>query len=447
MNERETRGVLASWLTSVGPAEAFEALAALLPNAAVFAVDGDRNVVMWSDGAQALLGFARRDVIGEHCLKSNRCHECMVGCGIAEHGNVQDVPLTLYRPDGTAVRVRKTARAFFAQDGELIGGVEVLLPDEQRKRPRAVAIDSVTFHGLVSRAPTMRQVFQTIRNVAETAASTLVRGESGTGKELVAKAIHAEGPRRDGPMVTVNCAALTPTLMESELFGHVKGAFTGAITDRVGIFQQAHGGTLFLDEVGELPLDLQAKLLRVLEERHIVPVGGEHQVAIDVRLVAATHRSLREQVRAGRFREDLMYRLRVVPIFVPPLRDREGDVDLLVHHFIRQHNASGPRIVDRIAPDAMRALLEYPWPGNVRELKNCVQYAFAVGRGPEIQLDELPPELRGETAEDKAPQASFSEEARIRWALEKTKGNIGQAAALLEISRPTLWRKRKKYGL
>jgi transcriptional regulator with PAS, ATPase and Fis domain len=442
------RHELSAWLGHVGSDEAFAALAEMLPSAAVFAVDGDRNVVMWSDGAEALLGFGRDEVLGEHCLKANRCQECMVGCGIAELGSVNNVPLTLYRVDGVAVRLRKTARAFFDEAGDFIGGVEVLVPDRTPAAKHAGSgSEVVDFHGLVSRASAMKSVFQTIRNVAETTANTLVRGESGTGKELVARAIHNEGPRCDGPMVAVNCAALTPSLMESELFGHVKGAFTGAVADRIGIFQQAHGGTLFLDEVAELPLELQAKLLRVLEERFIVPVGGEQHVAIDVRLVAATHRSLREEVRRGRFREDLMYRLRVVPIFVPALRERDGDVDVLLRHFVGHHNATGPRIVDHIAPDAMRALLEYHWPGNVRELKNTVEYAFAVGRGPELQLDELPPEVRSERPTDAASATSNNEEARVRWALEQTNGNIGKAAELLDISRPTFWRRRKKYHL
>jgi transcriptional regulator with PAS, ATPase and Fis domain len=278
----------------------------------------------------------------------------------------------------------------------------------------------------------------------------LVRGESGTGKELAARAIHAESHRRRGPFVAVNCAALTPSLIESELFGHVKGAFTGAAANRQGLFQQADRGTLFLDEVAELPLDVQGKLLRVLEERKVTPVGSDRAVTVDVRLVAATHKALREEVRKGTFREDLMYRLRVVPIFLPALRERRGDIELLLRRFLEEFRRRGPRRVARIAPEAMRALLDHPWPGNVRELHNVVEYACAVGRGPELLLDELPPEFR-EPGARRPPSArgalpaAGDEAERIRRALAESGGKVGAAARRLGISRATLWRRRKRH--
>jgi transcriptional regulator with PAS, ATPase and Fis domain len=435
---------LDAWLTGVGPAAAFDALTALLPDAAIFAVDRERQVIAWSEGATALLGFEASEVLGQHCLKSNRCQECMRGCGIGEHGTVNDVALTLYRADGRPVRLRKSGRAFFDARGAFAGGIEVLVPDTSPDARRTDDADAL-FHGIVTQDAEMKKVIQTIRNVAETTATTLVRGESGTGKELVARALHAESPRRDGPFVAVNCAALTPSLMESELFGHVQGAFTGAVRDRAGIFEQANGGTLLLDEVPELSLELQAKLLRVLEERAVVPVGGSKSVPIDVRLVAATHRSLRREVAAGRFREDLMYRLRVVPIFLPPLRERRGDIELLVLHFVRQRNQSGPRRIEVVAPDAMRVLLDYRWPGNVRELRNAIEYGFAVGRGVELRASELPRELLGD---ERTPVAAGEDEVgRIGRALAATDGHLGKAAELLGMSRATLWRKRKALAL
>ena len=254
--------------------------------------------------------------------------------------------------------------------------------------------ESQNFQGILSRSPAMRDVFQIISNAAETEATVLVRGESGAGKELVAKAIHDLSARHSAPFLAINCAALSSNLLESELFGHVRGAFTGAIKDHSGLFQRAHGGTLFLDEVAELPLELQAKLLRVIQERNYIPVGGDRSIEVDVRLVAATHRSLREEVKSGRFREDLMYRLRVVPIFIPPLRERREDISLLIWHFINQHNAANFRKIEKIEPEAMRVLLDYAWPGNIRELHNVVEYAFAVGRGTTLRLSELPPEFR-----------------------------------------------------
>jgi transcriptional regulator with PAS, ATPase and Fis domain len=312
--------------------------------------------------------------------------------------------------------------------------------------------DAEAFHGLVSRDAVMKRAFQTIRNVAETDATVLVRGESGSGKELVARAIHVESHRAKGPFVAVNCAALTPGLLESELFGHVRGAFTGAVKDRTGLFEQAEGGTLFLDEVAELPLETQSKLLRVLEERVVTRVGASKERPVDVRIIAATHRALRAEVDAGRFREDLMYRLRVVPIFLPPLRDRPGDVEVLLRTFLRRFNETGPRRVETVAPDAMRALLDHDWPGNVRELRNVVEYAFAVGRGEELLLAELPPELTEARTLSGADEPlgvldAEAEARRLREALQLEGGRVGAAARRLGMSRATFWRKRRKHGL
>ena len=446
------------WLRLVGPSSALSTLGDLVDQAAVFVVNGEREILFWSQGAEALLGFGRDEVLGQHCLKANRCAQCMQGCGIAQHGKVENAPLELFRADGRTVRVRKFARGFFDTDGEFAGGIEVLVP-EQAQRPalttpvrRGPHDATEEFHGLVSRSPKMRQVFEIIRNVAETEATVLVRGESGTGKELVARALHAISHRNKAPFMAVNCAALSPALLESELFGHVRGAFTGAVRDRAGLFQRANGGTVFFDEVAELSMDLQAKLLRVLQERSFIPVGGERLVEVDVRVISATHRALREEVKSGRFREDLMYRVRVVPIFLPALRERREDISALLWHFIQQHNDQGPRRIETIAPDAMRVLLDHHWPGNVREVQNVVEYAFAVGRDLELGIQELPPEFR-ELAEPGArrprtPKPSAGEEAeQIRQALLDAQGRIDQAARSLGMSRATFWRKRKRYGV
>jgi transcriptional regulator with PAS, ATPase and Fis domain len=440
-------------LATFGPREAVETLAGLLPDAAVFVVDAERTIVHWSPGAERLLGDRAADAEGRICLNAIRCRQCLLGCGIAEHGQVRGFPLELYRTDHQVVPMRKYAKAFFDAEGRFAGGIEVLVPtgephpEDDDVEARSAPAEEEVFHGLASRDPTMRRAFQTMRNVAETDATVLVRGESGTGKELVARALHAESHRRDGPFVAVNCAALTPSLIESELFGHRKGAFTGAAADRLGLFQQADGGTLFLDEIAELPLDVQSKLLRVLEERVVTPLGGERPVPVDVRVIAATHRALREEVQKGAFREDLMYRLRVVPIFLPALRERRGDVELLLRRFLDEFNRRGPRRVARIAPEAMRALLDHHWPGNVRELRNVLEYAFAVGRGPEIGLDELPPELTEPEERPAARAPRDDERTRIRRALERSGDKVSDAAALLGMSRATFWRKRRKHGL
>lgn len=321
---------------------------------------------------------------------------------------------------------------------------------------------AVSFHGLISGEPAMLRIFETARQVAKSDVSVLIRGESGSGKELVARSIHAESPRRGQPFVALNCATVTPTLAESLLFGHVKGAFTGAVTSHVGVFREAHGGTLFLDEVAELPLEIQAKLLRVVQERVVTPVGGTGTIPVDVRVIAASHRSLPDEVRAGRFREDLMYRLRVVPLELPPLRERPGDLPRLIRHFFVRLNQQREEPVESLSPAAVRALLAHRWPGNVRELENVLLYAFAVVDGPRIELAHLPPDLlandeasalakeKAAAGEGHPARTALSDEDEaeaIRSALERTEGRIEDAARLLRMSRATFHRKRKKHGL
>ncbi len=321
------------------------------------------------------------------------------------------------------------------------------MSDALVRHPRT---EPTRFHGLVTVSPTMHAVFELVAKLARTQASVLIRGETGTGKERIAQAIHELSPRAAGPFRAVNCATLTPELLASELFGHVRGAFTGAIRDRPGLFTLADGGTLFLDEVAEIPIDIQARLLRVLQEKSFVPVGGTEAVEVDVRLVAATHRSLRAAVEAGRFRADLMYRIRVVPIFIPPLRERPGDIEALTWHFVDQFNETSPRRVEAISLDAMRALTRYAWPGNVRELRNVIEYAFAVGDGPTLAHADLTPELRGEGPPDDESTPTTArdlERRRLMQALDEAGGRKGRAAELLGMSRSTLWRKMREHRL
>jgi two-component system response regulator AtoC len=437
--------LLEGFLSQVGAAEVVRALAELIPEAAVFMVDRDRNVTYWSAGAERLLGFTREQMLGQSCRTGNRCDRCLSGCGIAEHGEVRGTALTLFRADSSSVRVQKYARAFFDKDHHFLGGVEILVPSKIAPDEKELGL---SFHGMHSVDPRMHQLFAMIKNIAETDATVLIRGESGSGKELVARAIHEESPRKKGPFIAINCAALSPNLLESELFGHKKGAFTGASADHPGVFSQANEGTLFLDEVAEIPLSVQAKLLRVLQEKTFTPVGGTRAQRADVRVISATHKSLREEVRSGRFREDLMYRLRVVPLFLPALRERKGDVELLLRLFISRHNQKGRRQINEIDEAARRVLLRYPWPGNVRELGNIVEYLFAVGRGDLLRVSELPPELNAPAIPALERDAPPSDEAAlIREALRLEGGNVGKAAARLGMSRPTFWRKRKLHNL
>lgn len=402
---------------------------------------------------EALSGLRKEQVIGKPCLQE---------LAITEAGNSQEQSIKLPEFGGRPIERKKVVRVLYDKSGAFAGGMGALFACSEnvsdKPLPKRSSEAKQNFHGILSRSPAMRDVFQIIQNAAETEATVLVRGESGSGKELVAKAIHHLSARHTAPFLAINCAALSANLLESELFGHVRGAFTGAVKDHKGLFQRAQGGTLFLDEVAELPLELQAKLLRVVQERNFIPVGGDHSIEVDVRIVAATHRSLREEVKRGHFREDLMYRLRVVPIFIPPLRERREDISLLIWHFIQRHNAENSRTIEKIDPQAMRVLLDYSWPGNVRELHNVVEYAFAVGRGPILRVSELPPEFRepGPVANPllsfassrQSPPLSAEEEiAAIRLALEQSNGRVMSAAHSLGMSRATFWRKRKLYGV
>ena len=316
------------------------------------------------------------------------------------------------------------------------------------------------FFGMWSGDARMKQLFRVIEKVAQDDVPVLVRGETGTGKELVATALHLASPRREGPFRAINCAALPPNLLESELFGHARGAFTGAIKAMPGHMQLAHRGTLFLDEVAEVPLELQAKLLRVIETRQVIPVGAREPIPIDVRIVSATHRALREEVDAGRFRGDLMYRLRVIPLFLPALRERPGDVALLADKFIAEMNPSKRREITTIQQAALRALTRYEWPGNVRELRSALAYAYAIGDGPELAVTDLPPEIAApelgsltdlSASPTDAPPADDGardpERTRIQRALERAGGRREQAAKLLGMSRVTLWRRMRELGL
>jgi PAS domain S-box-containing protein len=439
---------LEGWLRRNGIGPTFRALATLLPGAGVVVTDEDRRVLYWSPEAERIFGYTSERTVGVRCPDGVVCDD--------DEPRPFGASVRVRRADGTTVHVRHFT-ALFADGSGPSGAVHVLALDaagHAQAAPPASASEVTSFHGIVTRDPGMLQVIQLVKNVAETDATVLVRGESGTGKELVARAIHLESARRKGPFVAVNCAAFTPTLLESELFGHARGAFTGAVAARKGIFAQADGGTLFLDEVAELPMELQAKLLRVLQEHSFVPVGATEPVHVDVRVVAATHRALREEVRAGRFREDLMFRLRVVPVFLPSLRQRPLDVDLLTRHFVNEFNRRGPRVVAGLSPEAMRALLDHSWPGNIRELRNVVEYAFAVGRGPVIELGELPPELRDPRRDAAArpsppplPLPLASDADRLLAALEEADGDLEKAAARLGVSRTTFWRMRKRAGV
>jgi DNA-binding NtrC family response regulator len=313
--------------------------------------------------------------------------------------------------------------------------------------------DATSAFGLVGDSPEIHRVLRIIQKLKDNRSPVLLLGESGTGKELVARALHEVSPGARGVFVAVNCAALAPTLVESELFGHARGSFTGANETRQGLLEQAQGGTLFLDEVGELSLEIQAKLLRAIETREIRPVGAARLVAVDFRLLAATNRDLRAEVKSGAFRDDLFYRLSVIPLMLPRLRERRGDIPLLVSHFVAKH-ARRPL---RISPEALDVLIRYDWPGNVRQLENCLLRMLALASSEELSVADLPTQLRNalESAEGLPPRpvattpvvAPLCDVKRqaIEHAMKVTGGDRRKAAQLLGIGRTTLYRKLKAY--
>ena len=309
------------------------------------------------------------------------------------------------------------------------------------------------FQDLVSRSPAMHRVFELAQVAARSSSTILVLGESGSGKEVLARAIHAESPRAAAPFVEISCAALTETLLESELFGHEKGAFTGAVARRKGKFESAHGGTLFLDEIGDISPKLQLDLLRVLEERRFHRVGGTDAIDVDVRVIAATNRDLRKAVADGQFREDLFYRLNVIPITLPPLRERKEDIPGLVQHFLDRLSAELDRRIEGVSSEAMAAIMAHEWPGNVRELRNVLERGAVVAQGNVIQLSDLGLK-KAEAQQAKRPGAAGDlpsledvERRHVAAVLAQTNGNVTQAARVLGIDRMTLYNKMKRYGL
>ncbi len=414
---------------------------------AAIVLDAALRVVVGSAAAEELLGFPlpRGELVTR--LLCGEGTERPIAEALAT-GKPQQAVIARPTRDEPARRLRVRATPLLEQGlrlGWLLFLERVMVGSQQE--------GIVEFQGMWTQDDAMKQMFRVIERVAQTDAPILVRGETGAGKELVANAVHRLSPRHAGPLLAINCAALPANLLESELFGHVRGAFTGAVKDTQGHMQLAHGGTLFLDEVAELPLELQAKLLRVLETHSVLPVGGRHPIPVDVRIISATHRSLRHEVEAGRFRADLMFRLRVIPVFLPPLQARKGDVLLLTRKLMEEHNARGRRQIKEIAPATERILESYEWPGNVRELRNVLEYAYAIGDGPSLVPTDLPveifdPQAKGSIVAPVPPVEDPRPEARrILSALERSAGSRDRAASILGVSRITLWRRMKELGI
>jgi transcriptional regulator with PAS, ATPase and Fis domain len=391
----------------------------------------------------------------EIAREENGCHWCVM----FRKGNLRRQRCSLIRKDGRTVTILKNASVIKDGDGTVTGAVEtmtditdLIAKETQIENFRRELGAEDRFHGMIGASASMRRVFDLVQNAAQSDAPVIIYGESGTGKELVARAIHEAGARSKKPFVKVNCAALNESLLESELFGHVKGAFTGAIREREGRFEAAHEGNIFLDEIGDLPLSTQVKLLRVLEEKVVERVGDNRPIRVDVRIISATNRNLAQLIDAGSFREDFFYRINVIPIRMPPLRERREDIPLLAESFFRRVQMKSGKPIQAIGRAALDALMDYHWPGNVRELRSCFEYAVVACPGPLIEPEHLPAQLqtvRPALPEPYAIAASLEElkKQRLANALRESGGNQSDAARRLGISRTCVWNQMKRFGL
>jgi len=430
-------------------------------------VDSEGVIISINKALETITGYSKDELVGQSCAILD-CDTCFGAraeghdkyCALFKEGHVTRRKCTLRRKDGKPLYVHKNAAVLKDSDGRVLGGVEtltdlteVVTKEQVISRLRRELSGEDGFHGILGRSSAMLQVFDLISSSAQSEAPVIIYGDSGTGKELVASAIHKLGPRRKAPFIKVNCAALSESLLESELFGHVKGAFTGADRTRLGRFEAANGGDIFLDEIGDLPLSTQVKLLRVLQEKEIEKVGDHRPISIDVRILAATNKDLHRLMEEGRFRQDLYYRIGVIPIILPPLWERREDIPLLVETFINRIRLKTDKPITGMSKDSLDLLLRYDWPGNVRELINVIEYAFVLCHEDEIMPNHLPARITGEqsrvTPKRRMAQRHTNDEERKRIleALESTSGNQSKAAEILGISRVTLWKRLKAFDI
>ncbi|MEJ2090826.1 MAG: sigma 54-interacting transcriptional regulator [Syntrophobacterales bacterium] len=426
---------------------------------AVFTINTRWRIIGFNRRAEEVTGFKRHEVLGRFCwdiFKSDRCQtDCPLKATLDDGITRTDQDVRMVNAGGRNLNVLVNTSIFRDKKGTVAGAIEFFRPLTLASQPAGVKARRVPpAIEIIGQSPPMAKLIHLLPDIAASEANVVIEGDSGTGKELFAKAIHYQSPRAQGPFVPVNCSALAESLLESELFGHVKAAFTGAIASKVGRFELAKGGTLFLDEIGEFKPELQVKLLRVLEERVFWRVGGTQPIPIDARIIVATSRNLKEAVRQGRFREDLYYRLRTVPLFLPPLRDRPEDIPPLVEHFIHQFNQKYRKQIRGLDPKVMALLQKYHWPGNVRELQRVLEYAFVFVKGHIISQKHLPeleePLQEPRLALNSSPVlTSLWEDEReaIQRALQKARGRRQVAARLLGISRSSLWRKMRAHNL
>ena len=432
----------------------------------IMIVDRNGTIVSVNRAFEKITGYEKGETVGKPCSILN-CDVCEIArdskgkhwCALFKAGKINMKRCALMRKDGSYVPVLKNASILNDSEGRVMGAVEtmtdiseIIEKDSQIEAFRHELRSRDGFQGILGTSSTMQAVFDLIANAALSDAPVIIFGESGTGKELVANAIHHVGPRRGKPFVKVNCAALTESLLESELFGHVKGAYTGAYRGREGRFEAAHGGDIFLDEIGDLPLSTQVKLLRVLEEKVIERVGDNRPIPVNVRIISATNRDLKSLVEKGSFRNDLFFRINVIPITLPPLRQRVEDLPLLAEAFFKRGLLKSGKAVGGISNEAMGALTAYDWPGNVRELKSVFEYAFVTCQESMIQPYHFPPAVYqgGRHAKRIKKQETNKKEmkkTRLIEALRQSGGNQSEAARILGVSRVTVWNRIREFGI
>ncbi|BCS88476.1 Fis family transcriptional regulator [Pseudodesulfovibrio sediminis] len=415
----------------------------------LFTVDNEWNVTYFNEAAQRITGIPVDEAVGRKCwdvFRSSLCDgNCAVGNCIEKDGRIVNKSIFIVRSDGTTLPISISASTLKDKDGNVVGGVETFRDLTDIHAMRQQAKDIYRFENIVGRSAGLEKIFRILPRISDSEATTLLLGESGTGKELFARAIHNLSPRRDGPFVAVNCGALPDTLLESELFGYKKGAFTDARSDKPGRFQMADGGTVFLDEIGDMPGNLQVKLLRFLQDKMYEPLGGVEAVHADVRVVAATNKDLEQAVADGSFRQDLFYRLNVVTLTLPPLSQRQEDLPLLINHFLEEFNAIQGKSIQGVSEDTLHVLMHHDFPGNVRELENILEYAFILCPGDFIQVEHLPEYLQSDLARASGPDPlrGSMDEIKSRaahHAVERNNGKKMAACRDLGITKDTLRR-------
>ncbi|KPJ77787.1 MAG: Fis family transcriptional regulator [Deltaproteobacteria bacterium SG8_13] len=428
-------------------------------------VDPAGKIVAMNPAAERLTGYRADELVGKSCrmLDCTGCDIIAKGpaekwCGLYARGNVRAKKCLITNKDHRTVNIIKNASILRDHDGRIIGAVETLtdMSEIVQQQQEITSLRKTLhmdegYHGILGKSPGMQGLYELIDNVAMTESPVMIYGESGTGKELVARAVHEASARKSGPFIKVNCAALNENLLESELFGHTRGAYTGAERTRIGRFEAAHGGTIFLDEIGDIPLATQVKLLRVLEEKEIERVGDQTPIKVDVRVISATNKTLENLIERDLFREDLYFRINVFPLSCPPLRERREDIPIIVQSFIRGNNSKSGKKILGLTPEALEKLTAYSWPGNVRELRNAVEYAFVLCPSGGIGVHHLPPKIAGTSVECVEParpkQGDDRQRLALLEALRKAGGNQSEAARILGVSRVTVWKRIKKYGI